>query len=500
MNEQMSYTNEQISYLVLHTRLAMLRNSLTMVCNAIKELERVRQPASPGPSEESLVRKLSRAVGDAENKLRAIVETITDIDRRKEAVEILNALSTERIEATGAAEVPRRQLFALRNTSVGVDLSGYANDLLTDLEDIEVTIDAAAGKPEDEADLLMAEAWRKYRKALAHCHELFVEYIDLVRGVLLRDAGMDQDLCRIADSLIKTWHFAGTAWSSLSIPAEDERPGMSTAQLIRLGFPEWSIWSLPLVAREFGHVFTMKRDRIDTDVLQAAADNIRGEAELRSWAADVFATSVAGSAYPWAAVVLRADPDAPLDQARVAVMLHTMELMRAADQYYEPLARAWQGAVANPFVLSGEQKAFVSRVKSRIGVDFKRWENANVLVDQLTSEDKPGEIASTLAAKDLRNVLVAAWQARIRLAQDFVTKSPPEEPAEQRRARRKRYAEKLSYVAEQARAVCIAIIDGPEPGTGVLPETGRPPIVGSPASRPDLGPRKRPTDFGGGRS
>ena len=151
-------------------------------------------------------------------------------------------------------------------------------------------------------------------------------------------------------------------------------------------------------------------------------------------------------------------------------------------------------------MLSGEQKAFVSRVKSRIGVDFKRWENANVLVDQLTSEDKPGEIASTLAAKDLRNVLVAAWQARIRLAQDFVTKSPPEEPAEQRRARRKRYAEKLSYVAEQARAVCIAIIDGPEPGTGVLPETGRPPIVGSPASRPDLGPRKRPTDFGGGRS
>ena len=194
----------------------------------------------------------------------------------------------------------------------------------------------------------MADAWSCYRKALANCHELFVEYIDLVRGVLIRDAGLDQDLCRIADSLIKTWPFSGSAWTSLSIPAEDERPGMSTAQLIRLGFPEWSLWSLPLVAREFGHVFTRKRDRIDTDVLQAAANNVRGEAELRSWAADIFATTVAGSAYPWAAIVLRADPDADLDQARVAVMLYTMELLKAPASYYDPLALAWQGAVASP--------------------------------------------------------------------------------------------------------------------------------------------------------
>jgi hypothetical protein len=180
MSEQISFVNEQISYLVLHTRLAMLRNSLATVCNAIKELERVRRPACPGPSEESLVRQLSRAVSDAENRLRVIVETITDRDRQREAAEILNTLSRERMEAAGAAEVPRRQLFALGNTSVGVDLSGYANDLLNDLDEIEVKIDAAAGQPEEEAGLLMADAWSGYRKALANCHELFVEYIDLV--------------------------------------------------------------------------------------------------------------------------------------------------------------------------------------------------------------------------------------------------------------------------------------------------------------------------------
>ena len=138
---------------------------------------------------------------------------------------------------------------------------------------------------------------------------------------------------------------------------------------------------------------------------------------MRSWAADVFATSVAGSAYPWAAIVLRADPGAPLDQARVSLMFHTMELMRTPDSYYEPLRLAWQGAVASKFVLSEEQKAFVRRVKSRIGVDFKRWEEADDLADQLIGDHKPEEIANTLAIKDLRNILVAAWQHRIDLAQ-----------------------------------------------------------------------------------
>lgn len=272
---------------------------------------------------------------------------------------------------------------------------------------------------------------------------------------------------------------------------------MSTAQLIRLGFPEWSIWSLPLVAREFGHVFTRKRDRIITDVRQAIEDGVGDEAELRSWAADIFATSVAGSAYPWAAIVLRADPGADFDQARVSVMFHTMELMKAPDSYYEPLTRAWQGAAPSRFELSEEQKAFVRRVKSRIGVDFRRWEEADELADKLTGDGKPEEIANTLAIKDLRNVLVAAWQTRIRLAQDFVADSPPGEPAERRRARTKRYAADLKNVAEQARAICIAIIDRPEPGTGtVLPEAGRPPLISAPGSSPGFGLAKSPADYG----
>ena len=151
--------DEQISYLVLHTRLAMLRNSLAMVCNAIDQLERVRNPALREPRAEPPVQRLSRAVGDAESRLRALVQSIPNIDSQRKATEVLNALATARLDAVSAAEVPQRTLFALHNTSVGVDLSGYASDLLSDIEEIEAEVDTAVGKPDAEAAELMADAW-----------------------------------------------------------------------------------------------------------------------------------------------------------------------------------------------------------------------------------------------------------------------------------------------------------------------------------------------------
>jgi hypothetical protein len=194
---------------------------------------------------------------------------------------------------------------------------------------------------------------------------------------------------------------------------------------------------------------------------------------------------------------LRADPGAVGDQARVAVMLHTMKLLDAPDEYYQPLAEAWQGAAAGQVVLSEEQKAFVRTVKSRIGVDFRRWEEVNVLVDQLSGEDEPARIASSLATNNLRNVIVAAWQVRIRLSRDFAADCASLESAGRRAARRRRYADDLRNVAERTRATCIAVIDRPGPGTGsVLPEAGRPPLIFSPASSPDFGPGKSLADHG----
>jgi hypothetical protein len=487
--------DEELSDLVLWARLAMLRSSLTKVCDAIKVLENARQQGKQASREESGVTALAQAIAADELRLRAVVEKIADSGVKAEALDILGDMSKTRVAAVKsfAAATPDRQLFALRKSSVGGDLSGYANDLLGDLDDIESAIDRATGEPPGEASRLMEAAWEDYRKALTRCGDVFAEYIDLIRGVLLRDAGLDQDLCRIADTLIMSWPVVGHQWSSLSIPAEGERPDMSKAELIRLGFPEWSIWSLPLVAREFGHVFAEKRDRVKADVQDAMDRHVATEPELCSWAADVFATTVLGSAYLWAATLLRADPSEPGDRTRVAVMTHTLELMNAPSEFYQPLAQAWQTAAGGQVELSDEQKAFVKKVKSRIGVEFRRWDKATALADRLTGADPPAEIANSLAVSSLRNVLVAAWRVRIRQAATFAADSFPEEEPEERNARRRQYTDYLMTVADRARAVCVAVIDrpGPPPASG-LPGTGLPPPQDPVAGGPNPGPGKPP--------
>jgi hypothetical protein len=495
MDEQLP----ELADLVLQTRLVMLRGSLTKVCDAIKMLEKARQQGSQAAREDSGVAALAHAIGADEARLREVVERITDATIRFDAISILNDMSKKRGEAViSAAEPPGRRFFALRDTSVGGDLSDYARDQLGELDEIESKIDQATGKPADEAHQLMDDAWQDYRKVLITCHEIFAEYIDLIRGVLLRDAGLDQDLCRIADTLIKTWHFADHAWSSLSIPAEGERPGMSTAQLIRLGFPEWTIWSLPLIAREFGHVFAQKRERVKTDIKDAIAQNVATKPDLCSWAADVFATTVLGSAYLWAATLLRADPGEPGDRTRVAVMTHTLELMNAPTEFYQPLAEAWQIAAGGQADLSEGQKAFVKKVKSRIGVEFRRWEEASALADRLQGTDELNAIANSLAVSSLRNVLVAVWRVRIGRALAFDAHSYPEERPEERIARRRQYADDLITIADRVRAVCVTVIDRPESALASgLPGTGLPPPQGPAADGPNPGPDK---SSGGGGS
>src|SRR5205807_1365139 len=91
---------------------------------------------------------------------------------------------------------------------------------------------------------------------------LYDEYVNVLQGVALRDAGYgDKDLgigelFLIADELPKVWgSVGGWAWGSLALPSRLEHTAASAAKLLRLGFPEWTVWALPLVQYGLGHVF-----------------------------------------------------------------------------------------------------------------------------------------------------------------------------------------------------------------------------------------------------
>ena len=95
---------------------------------------------------------------------------------------------------------------------------------------------------------------------------LFSEYVDLLRGVALRSAGFGDgdaqlsDLFVIADQLPSLWgRVDGWSWQSLAVPSRQDGNASTEAMVLRVGFPEWTIWALPFVQHGFGHVFAKKR-------------------------------------------------------------------------------------------------------------------------------------------------------------------------------------------------------------------------------------------------
>ena len=199
----------------------------------------------------------------------------------------------------------------LRGTPSERELGRLARRCGTTLQAVAKALD---GTPETEPQP-SASCWGLYRSVEQLCRTLFAEYVELLGGLALRDAGFDADLCHIADELVKVLE---TGSQLLTIPAGSERQGESPAQLIRIGFPDWSIWALPLVAHEFGHIFLraeLGRD-FDDDSVDAAS---------RLCMADAFATLTLGPAFAASAFLMRLEPSSctttdPLVARRAAVI------------------------------------------------------------------------------------------------------------------------------------------------------------------------------------
>ena len=99
----------------------------------------------------------------------------------------------------------------------------------------------------------LERAWKRLHAAQERCRVLFAEYLACHHGVAARRTGVDNGLCAIADALL----------DELELPPKIRWPGFTVlsnseyfdemASIIRLRFPEVSIWNLPVAAHEFGH-------------------------------------------------------------------------------------------------------------------------------------------------------------------------------------------------------------------------------------------------------
>ncbi len=197
-------------------------------------------------------------------------------------------------------------------------------------------------------------------------------------GLTLRDTGFDEDVCKMGDELIKASlpTLSEEDWHSLTIPAHRESPAASPARIIRLGFPEWTIWALPLAAHEFGHVMAKQSKRLEA-LIMAGKPRKRGTSYREEYAADAIATYTMGPAYACAAILLRFDPTSayadqatqPADARRTHAVFTMLEWMNEKDgmasyrSVIDQLRKQWKVALdqAQPKV-KPEQKEFLERL------------------------------------------------------------------------------------------------------------------------------------------
>jgi len=313
------------------------------------------------------------------------------------------------------------------------------------------------------------EAWRAYRVTLrGKSEDLFSEYVEFLGGLALRDTGLgglpltpadasdsdfDPDVYHMVDELIKQIYYIGGTdlWHSMAIPARRDAAARTLARMIRLGFPEWTVWAVPLGAFEFGRVV------VDVNsIVQSYGHKYGGAGRgLAVALADAFATFSMGPSYAFANILMRLEPgpgapdgndeDQPRgwdedrtrspisDAERAYVLFETLRFMDA-DNVYTPvvgeLERLWHAALRQV----GANEALADDTQERLSNwtthmwDFLTTKAPGVMYrparfkaaatwEILTDLAKPDNLESWQLKpeeEDVRDILNAAWIQRLR--------------------------------------------------------------------------------------
>jgi hypothetical protein len=326
-------------------------------------------------------------------------------------------------------------------------LGSEAIDWIHNLEQISEKKKQAEEKEKSDpkaAAELMQKVWGEdFRNINKNSQRIFEEYIDFLGGLALRDTNVDLGICQIADALIQKWvEAAEIDWRSLTIPSRQDRLEMSLAHIIRLGFPEWTIWALPLIAYSFGQ-FLIQSDKLENWYIPETPSDDLGKVHMRNFLADAFATYAMGPAYIYAAVLLRFDPltayedqqDQPASAKRAHVLFTMLRRMNEESEGYvyeeviEQLEAEWKAVllqVQPPGTLLEKDEKQLERWVDDLWAYLNRGDDTNYYLKY------PGDFWGQLKGwyekllqgnvedidpndtVDLRNVLNAAWLCRIK--------------------------------------------------------------------------------------
>jgi len=219
---------------------------------------------------------------------------------------------------------------------VSAEIKERASGLTTKVEALKRQLDEATTRDE------IAGAWQHYVEAWQASEELFQERLDILGGLAFRDNQLDEKICQFADELIhSTVKPTPRIQPSLTVPGAVQARTKTLARVIRLRFPEWTIWTLPFTAYEYGRVVADRFEGLGTFLTDFEKRGLQREL-LDVVVADAFATFTGGPAYALAGVHMRLKPAAtpasgyPPDGERAAVIFAVLDAMNSAERERSP--------------------------------------------------------------------------------------------------------------------------------------------------------------------
>ena len=284
--------------------------------------------------------------------------------------------------------------------------------------------------------------WEKLRTAQKHLGLLSRETLAFTEGALLRQKAVDDGFCTLADKLLDHFNAAEPRlnWRGFTILAETAFLG-EIGEVVRLRFPEISVWHLPVAAHEFGH-YASPTIRVELRDGSFRGADYPVEAFLRDkwdrtnqkpwfhsheFMADMFAVYTLGAAYAFCVLFLRPDAGAlraettthPSWNARYKVIVEMLSRIVAhggvSPQVVRSVEEAWQASRSTSAGTREPDAAEVGKIINFFhpildanlrGVRYATFGRAQQLVGPLRDGD-PVEHAT------IPDILNAAWLARL---------------------------------------------------------------------------------------
>jgi hypothetical protein len=355
------------------------------------------------------------------------------------------------------------------------------------INDLRERLPSLAGLAGDEATQREEELWKEYAAIVDASQDIFRTSVEFIGGLAFREKLVDENVCTVVDQLVSDSSAAMGLSGILTVPAQREARTRTLGRIIRVRFPEWSVWTLPFAAHEFGHVLVQQNEalrRIRHELLDRQADPkdplhgaAANEMHLDEYLADSFATYALGPSYAFAGIMLRFDPsradreDQPSDAKRAFLCLAMLRLMNQGARMGDPSFDEVLAYLEGDWTAGADQArrlgaltdadevpllALVGEIERRfrvelIGVRYglADWATADhwkaLWLPSLVGGGTPNPPEGPFARASLANVLNAAWLCRMDI--------------ERRGLQREETSAMVKRAGDEARQICQVGVD-----------------------------------------